>query len=501
MGIEAQTPADDSRSCDDILIDEPRRMNAGAFNPEDSQRIARRIDHYRDAVHFVESLIRPSPRARHRRQAPLPIDTLLRRLKNPERHFRAIHITGSKGKGSTALFTQALLEAAGVRSGAFTSPHLEQWRERIRLGMAPISCEGFAQALEAIRPSVADLHRESADPNANDLAPAFFDALVAAAFCAFARAEVEISVIEAGIGARHDPTSACIPLATCITGIELEHADRIGPTLCDIADDKAAIIRPQIPHIIGRLAPDLQAIVEAEALRKDAPLIRLGVDFSIEEHLARKQASADYRGPDPDSHDNAFIVRIAKRAIPVRLRHPGGAMRENAALSIALADAAGALDRLDDPAIGDALGDTLLPGRMEILRTSPLFIVDGAHTRISIERLIETIETLQPPCTQGLIAVLGLNLAKDISKVLSPMVEKADLVIATTAEPSRSYPAEDLAQILSRLHPDTEIVPVFEPHAAILKALDTADKQNTICATGSMYLAGAARKAMRAISS
>lgn len=469
-------------------------MNPKEFDPGNPER----IDDYHDAVRFLESLIRPSPRTRHLRKALLPVGTLLRRLGNPERHFRAIHITGSKGKGSTALFTEALLEAAGVRSGTFTSPHLEQWRERIRLGMAPIACEGFAQALEGIRPTIASLHRESARPDAKDIAPAFFDALVAAAFCAFARAEVEIAVIEAGIGARLDPTSTCIPIATCITGIELEHADRIGPSLRDIADDKAAIIRPETPHILGRLTPDLQAIVEAEAIRKGAPLIRSGVDFSVEDHPDAERTDACHLGP---GSRNAFTVRIAKRRIPIRLRHPGKAMQENAASSIALADAAGALDRLDDRTIGDVLGNTLLPGRMEILRASPLFIVDGAHTRISIERLIETLDTLHPSHHpshhQGLIAVLSLNRAKDVSKVLSPVVERAESVITTTAEPSRSYPANELAEILSRMHPDTEIAPVFDPRTAIARALDASDKEKTICATGSMYLAGAARKAMR----
>ncbi|MBF2760352.1 MAG: hypothetical protein ISN28_08770 [Ectothiorhodospiraceae bacterium AqS1] len=461
------------------------------MSPKESDpRNPPRIEDYHDAVRFVESLIRSSPRPRNRREDPLPIDTLLRRLGNPERAFPAIHITGSKGKGSTALFTEALLEAAGLRCGSFTSPHLEQWRERIRLGRDSISGEGFAKAVEDIRPSIACLQRQSALDGAKDTAPAFFDALVAAAFCAFARAGVDMAVIETGIGARLDPTSACIPVATCITGIELEHAERIGPTLRDIAADKAAIIRPQTPHILGPLAPELLAIVEAEALRKDAPMIRSSIDFSVENH------------PDTAPHENSFIVRIAKRKIPIRLRHPGKAMQENAASSIALTAAAGALDRLDDRAIGEALGNTLLPGRMEVLRKHPLFIVDGAHTRISIEKLIATIDSLLPTQDKALIALLGLNRAKDVSKVLSPMVERAGLVITTTAEATRSYAAGELAGILSRLHPDTEILPIPDPDAAIAKALDAAaDKEKTICATGSMYLAGAARKAMRKIAS
>ncbi len=477
-------------------------MNPKALDPEDFPR----IDRYPDAVRFVESLIRPVPRARDLREGLLPIGNLLGRLGNPERSFQAIHITGSKGKGSTALFTEALLEAAGVRSGAFTSPHLERWQERIRLAGAPISEEEFARLLERVRSPINALHRESRS-GSKDIAPAFFDALVAAAFCAFAESGVEIAVIEAGIGARLDPTSRCIPLATCITGIELEHADRIGPSLRDIADDKAAIIRPGIPHIIGRLDRDLQAIVEAEARRNDVPLIRSGVDFSVE--TCADDERTDDRRPLADPGDNAFIVRIADRAIPLRLRHPGKAMRENAAMAIALTKAAGALDRLDDRAIGDALGNTLLPGRMEILRRSPLFIVDGAHTRVSIERLLETIETIRPsrdssrdsPRDSKLIAVLSLNLAKEVESVLSAVVERSETVIVTTAEPSRSYPAEELANILSRMHPDSEIVPVFEPEAAILKALEAAGKEKAICVAGSMYLAGAARKAMRGISS
>ena len=462
-----------------------------------------RLRTYLDATTFLDSLVRKPPRSRDERErlGLSPVESLLERIDNPHRGLAAIHITGSKGKGSTALYTEALLGAASLRTGTFTSPHLEHWNERIRVAGAPIEHSEFVQALERIRPAVADLHRADSDS-----APAFFDALVAAAFSVFAEASVDIAVIEAGIGARLDPTRACRAIATCVTGVELEHTERLGSTIADIAREKAAILRPGVPLVTGSMPESARVVLEAEATRADAPLRHLGRDITI--RLGDDLPSTDpvsgpprWRGRRARAGTSAGSLRetgpaeisLSDRTVPVALRQPGRHMVENAALALALADVAGALRRLDDTAAGDALEAADLPGRAEVLRESPLVVADGAHTRASIEALVGILDLRH---TARLVAVVSVTRGKDAAHLLRPLVRQADIVVATAAEPSRSLSADTLAHVLrgSRPHIPIEVFPA--PADAIRAAIRLAGDDGTICVTGSMYVAGATRRTL-----
>ena len=462
-----------------------------------------RLRTYREATAFLESLVRTPPRTRDERErlGLSPIKALLERIGNPHRGLAAIHITGSKGKGSTALYTEALLGAAGLRTGTFTSPHLEHWNERIRVAGSPIERSAFVAALEGIRPAVTNLHRTDADS-----APAFFDALVAAAFSVFAEASADVAVVEAGIGARLDPTRTCRAVATCITGVELEHTERLGPTVAHIAREKAAIVRPGVPLVTGSMPEPARAVVEDAAARVGAPVLGLGREITI-----RHGAACAPTGPAPSGTDHrerrgppfapsgslretsATRITLAGRTIPVALRQPGGHMIENAALALALANEMGALRRLDEAAAGAALATAILPGRAEVLRESPLVVADGAHTRASIEALVGMLD---PRHTASLVVVVSVTRGKDGAHVLRPLVRRADVVVVTAAEPSRSLPADTLARELedSRPHVPIEVIPA--PSDAIRAAIRLAGADGTVCITGSMYLAGAARRTL-----
>ena len=508
---------------------------------------------YRHAVRWLESLVRTPPRTRSERErlGLAPIESLLHRIGNPHHGVPAIHVTGSKGKGSTAIYTEALLTAAGLRTGTFTSPHLEEWTERIRIDGAPIDEAGFAEALERVRPAVTALHESDADA-----APAFFDALVAAAFSVFADAPVDIAVVEAGIGARLDPTRVCRAVATCVTGVELEHTDRLGPTIADIAREKAAVARPGVPLVAGLMPEEARAVLEREAARAGAPVLRFGRDVTIRHGATSRPGDTVRIGPyrdAPSPHETTGRVEagrrgdpthatplasgdrsrgrlatplrgiagastsvageretvllhtsaapaeiaVAGRTVPVTLRQPGGHMLKNAALALALANALGALDRLDDAAAGAALEAAVLPGRAEVLREAPLVIADGAHTRASIEALVEVLDARATAGTAGLVAVVSLTRGKDATRVLSPLLRRADTVIATAADASRSLPAAELARTLEALRPRVAITCADAPDEAMRTAIDAAGREGTVCATGSMYMAGAARRVLR----
>ena len=467
-----------------------------------------RLRTYRDAVDFLESLVRTPPRTRDERErlGLTPIESLLDRLGNPHRGLAAIHITGSKGKGSTALYTEALLSAAGLRTGTFTSPHLEDWNERIGIAGSPIARSELIEALERVRPAVADLHRTDAGT-----APAFFDALVAAGLSAFAEARVDIAVVEAGIGARLDPTRACRAVATCVTSVELEHADRLGPAITDIAREKAAVARAGVPLVVGSMPGPAAAVVETEAARAGAPLRRLGREIGVRHRNALPAGGAPAGepgrramrwpgAPRPGALAGAGAaeVLLPGRAVPITLRHPGRHMLENAALALALAHEVGALHRLDDAAAGAALEATVLPGRAEVLRVSPLVIADGAHTPGSIEALVRMLDAGMPA---RLVAVVSLTRGKDARRVLSPLVRRATAVIATTAEPSRSLAAQALAHYLPDAAPRASIEAIGVPSDALRAALRLAGRDGIVCATGSMYMAGAARRILPRLTS
>ena len=476
------------------------------FGPvsRDNPAVHRPLRTYRDATAFLESLVRTPPRTRVERErlGLAPIESLLGRLGNPHRGLAAIHITGSKGKGSTALYVEALLAGAGLRTGTFTSPHLEHWNERIRITGAPIDRAGFAGTMERIRPAVEELHRADADT-----APAFFDALVAAAFCAFADARLDVAVVEAGIGARLDPTRACRAVATCVTSVELEHADRLGPAIADIAREKAAVARAGVPLVAGSMPAAARKVLEREAARIGAPLRRLGRDIAVRRRASRPPADSSSGDPGSRERRGRSIARagtfvdagtanviLSGRTIPIALRQPGRHMQENAALALALANEVGALCRLDNAAASAALEATVLPGRMEILRETPLVIADGAHTRESVEALVRILDARRPT---AFVAVVSVTRGKDAARVLCSLVPRADTVIATAADPSRSLPAQALARDLRSSSPGASIECVEAPADALCTAVHLAGSDGTVCATGSMYMAGTARRILR----
>ena len=481
-----------------------------------------RLATFRDAADFLESLVRTPPRTRDERErlGLTPVESLLDRIGNPHRGFPAIHITGSQGKGSTALYAEALLAAAGLRTGTFTSPHLETWNERIRVEGTPIDDSAFVNALERVRPHIAEMHRTDADT-----APAFFDALVAAAFSVFAGAEVDIAVVETGIGARLDPTRVCRAVATCVTGVDLEHTDRLGSTIADIAREKAAIARRGVPIVAGTVPAAALEVLEREAVHAGAPLRRLGRDFAVRGGVPSSRAGAARAGRRCDgsgcreamdnregtdrrgsgSGPNRTVastlaggfpaeITLAGRSIPVRLRQPGRHMLDNAALALALVDAAGALTLLDDGAAGAALESAMLPGRAEVLREHPLVVADGAHTRAAVDALVEV---LGPSGAAGLVAVVSVTRGRDAVLMLASLVRRCDAVFATAAEPSRSLPSSELARALEASGARAPIIAIDDPADAIRAAVRAAGDDGTVCATGSMYMAGAARRVLR----
>jgi dihydrofolate synthase/folylpolyglutamate synthase len=261
-----------------------------------------------------------------------PVRRLLARLGSPEEELRVIHVAGSKGKGSTALFAEAMLGAAGERVGTFTSPHLERWTERVRLDGREVDGACLAAAIERVRPHVEALRRSGEGE-----APTFFDATTAAALVCFREAGVDRVVLEVGLGGRLDSTNVVRPQVACITSVELEHTDRLGSTLGAIAAEKAGILKPGVPAVVGWLPAEARAAVEERAAELDVAIAWAERDFRIrilEEDpaglrvwLADGPVELEVRLPVLGAHQarNAALALAWESRMPRSPRRPGGA--------------------------------------------------------------------------------------------------------------------------------------------------------------------------------
>jgi dihydrofolate synthase/folylpolyglutamate synthase len=305
-----------------------------------------------------------------------------------------------------------------------------------------------------LRPHV-DWLRENDPENA----PTFFDATTAAALLIFAEADLDCAILEVGLGGRLDSTNIVTPRVSCITSIELEHTDKLGHTLAEIAAEKAGIIKSRVPCVIGRLAPDAECVIRDRAQELGAPVLQLGKDFPP---------------LDPDE-------------LTVLGRHQA----DNAAIALRAIDLLGVLDR-DEFMIAARKGiaATRLPGRMEVLSDDPWILVDGAHTRASALALAETLAERSFDRTILLLSISG---GKDLDGILDALLPRVDEVVVTRAEPNRSLPAEALASAIRTADPTIPIRLIPNPDQAAKQALRSTAPGQALIAAGSIYLAATAR--------
>jgi dihydrofolate synthase/folylpolyglutamate synthase len=433
-----------------------------------------------DASAWLESLfnVERLPDWRYERLGLEPIRRLLERVGDPQTRLSAIHVAGSKGKGSTALLCEAVLQAAGERVGTFTSPHLESWTERFRLGGREVGGERLAAAVERVRPHVEALR--AADPGS---APTFFDATTAAALLLFAEEEVDRAIVEVGLGGRLDSTNAIDPVVTCVTTIELEHTDKLGGTLEAIAREKAGIAKPERPLVIGALPAQAEAVVLERAEDVGAPIARLGREFRVE-----RREALEGGGLAVDLRDGSLRVETL---LPVLGAHQA----DNAALALACAKRLGAhSDAGLALAAVRGLARAALPGRIELLARAPWIVVDGAHTAASARALARALEVLPRESTH---LVLSVSAGKDLAAILDALLPLADQLTLTRAEPARSLAPEEIAAAARAATPDLALRVVPNPHLALRAAREGAKPDSLLVATGSVYLAGIARRLWR----
>ena len=391
-----------------------------------------------------------------------PMQAALDELGNPERRMPSVHVAGTNGKGSTCAMVDAVLRAAGFRVGLYTSPHLVRFNERIRLGGVDIEDAVLGRRLSEV------LERA---PTAASLT--YFELGTLVAFWHFAEEGVDFAVLETGLGGRLDATSTCLPRATAITALGLDHMEYLGETLSAIAREKAGIFRAGVPAVLTEQPEEAMAVLRAEAARVGAPLLREGVDFT----LAEAQGQLLYR-------------HGTRRLSGLRLGLQGIHQRHNAAVALALLDVleeAGA--DIEDEARLRGLQEVRWPGRLEEVQGAPLLLLDGAHNPDGVEVLLSALDTTY--AGRRIHLVFGAVKDKDVSRMLSRLLPRMASVVLTPLETPRSLEPTSYLDDARKACPDVQVA--ASAAEALKAAVARARKEDVVLVAGSLYLVGAVK--------
>lgn len=382
------------------------------------------------------------------------IRRILKQLNNPQDSVRAIHVTGTNGKGSTSYYLSNLLQKAGQKTGLFVSPYIYEFNERIQLNGKNISNNDLIKTANEIETAIEILKKD--DPNFSLVT---FEYEVALAFQFFAQENCDYAVIEVGIGGEHDKTNVIIPEVSVITTIGLDHEKIIGPTLKDIAEEKSGVIKSNKPVVLGNVPQNVLEILLNKAQSENSKSFLLGRDFQIKIM------------PDViEYQDSKNLYNFALRPL-VEAYDIGVAVQ---AIQLLQLD-------LDRKKIEEAINETRIPGRYDVIQTSPEIIVDGAHNLQAMENLLNLVRKKK----KGQIYVL-LGMMKD--KDLGPVTKlfKDEKVTLTRINYPRAARLEDFPKEAQK---EFEYKENFEEAYTSLKNKLQAD--DMLLVTGSFYLVGA----------
>jgi dihydrofolate synthase/folylpolyglutamate synthase len=421
------------------------------------------------------------------------ISSLLRFFNNPQEQLSVIHIGGTNGKGSTQAMLSAILKEAGYRVGAFTSPHLISYRERFAINGENISHETFTNILADIFDVLEKVHRDTGEY------PTEFEVLTALAFLYFAREKVDIALIEVGLGGDIDSTNVISqPLLSIITNVSLDHTAYLGTTLREIAQRKSGIIKEGCPVLTASREEEVLQVIRQRACVLRAPLreVYQQTSWKLKEEMTEAAIAAGVGSPTSLIGGQFFSVHTLKSKYDqVFLPFWGRHQLENAVTAIMAAEILQELGwKIDTDIIVQGLAQARWPGRLEVLGTDPLLVVDGAHNPAGIKVLSQWL-TRKRQEAQRVILVMGMLDDKDrvmAARLLQPLV---DMVIITKPN---SHRAKGWYELGTEFREATVPVVVIENlEKALEKALTEAKRADLVLVTGSLYLIGEVKKIVR----
>lgn len=421
---------------------------------------------------------------------------LLARLSNPQDSFRAIHIAGTKGKGSTAEMAAAVMRAAGYSVGLYTSPHLERLEERINVNGLDCSREELVDLVGEVQPVAASMDQQ-AERDGTRWRPTFFEITTAMAMLHFARRAVDVAVLEVGMGGRLDSTNVCQPAITVITTISFDHVQQLGNTLAAIAAEKAGIVKPGVPLVCGVRQAEPREVIQRIAAERHAPAYFLGEHFDFEYQAARSLEAFEQSGGTIE-FSTCRHGRIEQRAkYPLAMAGYHQALNASVTLA-ALHHLKLAGWNIPEMAIRQGLATARCRARVEVVGRHPTVILDTAHNVASIEALLDTIN--QSFANRQRVLIFAASRDKDVRGMLELLLPHFPSIILTQyLDNPRAIPPEELRAIVNEALatrvpcPPPQVLLCPSPVAAWRHAQSVLSPEHLLCITGSFFLAAEMR--------
>ncbi len=408
-------------------------------------------------------------------------------LGDPQRTYQVIHLTGTNGKTSTARMVETLLRGIGLRTGRFTSPHLESMTERIVIDGEALSDEEFVRAFNDVAPYTHLVDAGSDHPLS------FFETVVAMAYAAFADAPVDVAVVEVGMGGAWDATNVADGQVAVLTPVAIDHEKYLGDTVAEIAREKVGIIKPGATVVTAVQQVEVATQIVQRAAEVGATVAREGIEFGLRSRVPAVGGQVVSLQGLRATYDDVFI--------PLFGRHQG----QNAALALAAVEAfLGGEEPLADEVVKEAFAEVTSPGRLEVVRRSPTIVLDAAHNPHGAAALVDALEdsfTFSP-----LIGVVGVMADKDYEGLLSVLEPAFAHLVCTQNSTARALPAAELAEVArgifgqDRVSEATSLVDAIDQAAALAEAGGVFGEglgSGGVLVTGSVITVGEARALIR----
>lgn len=398
------------------------------------------------------------------------IKRVLESIGNPQRYLRVVHVGGSNGKGSTAAHLEAILLKAGLKVGLYTSPHLVEFKERIRVNREEILEEEVVLWTRRILEACPDLVSDNSQGSPVPIT--FFEFTTAIAFAYFAQKGVDVAIMEVGMGGRLDATNVCSPVVSVITSVSLEHQDYLGKTLSEIAGEKAGIVKPGIPVISGAIHPIAQGVIRDACVQKGAPLYRLGREI----HAKGRPDDFTYNG-----------IRAGYRKLRTSMR--GKHQVRNAAMAIAAAEILGEMGfQIEERAVREGLEDVRWLGRQQYIPGPPAIVLDGAHNPEAMRSLCSSLRDEYH--YSKLRVLMGVMKDKDYERMLKMIVPMVHEIVLCRPNMERAEDPWVLQEKALALGAKATVSESVEKGLEDLQLRASMD--DLICATGSLFVVGEA---------
>ena len=437
---------------------------------------------YQDSLDFIYSFVDFSMKRHvddaHRFFKLDRMNQLMALMDYPHKRYPSVHVAGTKGKGSTASFIAQALIAAGYKVGLYTSPHLVEETERIRINGEGISKTDFVTLTEKLRPLTAEVKEVTT-----------FELFTAMAMQYFADNQVDIAVFEVGLGGRLDATNVITPLVSVITSISYDHVAVLGNSLTEIAFEKGGIIKPDVSVVIAPQKDEPLKELLRIAKERHAPQVLIQQDFTFEE-IAHSLQSQTFRLQNLQKPDAFTRKSLASKQITLEISMLGFHQVQNAATAFAVLEILGQKGfKLSLKSIREGFEHVVWPTRFEVVRQNPPIVLDSAHNGDSMEKLVASLDEYFP----GLpfVLVFGCSADKQLSSMLDAILSRVDEVIATQSLHPRAKDAQELAAAIREKGKATE---AYNPaELGMARALELAGSGKGILVTGSIFIASAAR--------